>query len=91
MRPRKAKVYLQIANRSPHTSYWSEQTATVVNATNTPPEKIAKGCIVIPVIIEVPQELWAQHAPAVQVTVPADAPTVDASLDLTTGLRVVPE
>lgn len=88
MKPRKAKVYLQIAKRSPHNSYWNDQTATVVNATNTPPEKVAPGCIVIPVVLDIPAELWAEHAPPVHVVVPADAPTVDASLDLTQKLRV---
>jgi hypothetical protein len=73
MSTRKAKVYLQVANRAPRNNYWSSQTASVVNATNSMPDKVAPGCIVIPLEIEIPLSLWAEYAVPVEVTVPEDA------------------
>jgi hypothetical protein len=70
---RKAKVYLQIADRAPRTNYWSNVTASVVNATNSMPDKVAPGCIVIPVVIEIPVSLWAEYAEPIKVMVPEDA------------------
>lgn len=78
MRPRKALVYLQIADRYPRGSWRSGVNATVVNATNNPPETVAPGCIVVPVFVNVPASRWARHEDAVTVEIPEYDDTVQA-------------
>lgn len=58
---RTARVYLQIADRTPRNSWGEPSNATIVTATNTMPTVIAEGCIIVPLTIRIPLTRWPKH------------------------------
>lgn len=69
---RTATAYIQIADRQVRGSWRPDTSATVVKVTNTPPERLEPGCVLVKVQIRVPREAWAPAMPAVVVDVPLD-------------------
>jgi hypothetical protein len=71
MAEREAVAYLQVEGRAPgHTNY--RHRAAVRAVTNSPPEIVKPGCIVIKLRIRIPAEAWEPFAPEAVIDVPAD-------------------
>lgn len=69
---REATAYLQIAGRPPGNAWDAGNRAAVVGVTNTKPDVVRAGCIVVKVKLRIPVEAWEPFAPEAVIDVPAD-------------------
>ena len=69
---REATAYIQIEGISPGNTYDNGTRAAVRGVTNTAPDVIRPGCIVVKVRLRIPKEAWQPFSAAVVIDVPAD-------------------
>lgn len=69
---REATAYLQIEGRPPGHSWDNGTKASVRGVTNTKPDVVKSGCIVVKLRIRIPKEAWQPFAPEAVIDVPTD-------------------
>jgi hypothetical protein len=69
---RVATAYLQIEGRPPGNTYDYGDKAAVRGVTNTAPDAVKPGCIVVKVKLRIPKEAWLPFAPEATIDVPAE-------------------